>query len=737
MITLPALRHFLPVCLALCVGSAPAQPLADQRIRIQPLRDGEGRVSFNAQTGTATGTNGVMVLYGNAVLTADSVTLYYATLEVIAAGRVRIQQDDQLWAGDQIRYNFKTRQIHTDQFRSGKYPFFAAGQGLAAQLTNSIYTATNAYFTTDDMAEPFERVVAKSLTIVPGQYFEARHAVVYLGRVPVFYFPYMKRLLNEGANHWSFTPGYRNKFGPFLLSTYQFTINEAVDGAIHADYRVERGFGGGPDLNLHLGRWGETTLKYYYLYDEDPGEDAGTYDIPANRQMVDLGYQAMPFTNLMAKARLRYLSDELIQRDFFEDLHRANPQPSTFLDLNQLWANFSLDLYTQVRVNDFLETVERLPEIKLTGFRQQIGRSPFFYESESSAGFYRRLFAQTNGLATGTDFEAARADTYHQIILPWTFFDWLNVAPRVGGRYTYYSEAHGAGAATREESRGVFNTGAEATFKVSRVWAGLTNALLEMDGLRHIFEPAVNYVYVPEPNVRPTQLPQFDYELASLRQLPIDFPDYNAIDSVDARNVMRLGMRHRLQTKRAGQLADLVRWEVFSDLRLDPAPGQLAFGDISSDLLFQPRSWLALESIVQYDTDNERLRLALHEISFQPNDRWSWRVGHWYVHDDFSGPPTELGEGSDLLRSTLFYRLNENWGVRASHYYDLREGRMQEQFYSLYRDLRSWTAALTFRLRDPLQGENDVALALTVSLKALPRYGIGDDAVQPYQLLGR
>jgi hypothetical protein len=107
------------------------------------------------------------------------------------------------------------------------------------------------------------------------------------------------------------------------------------------------------------------------------------------------------------------------------------------------------------------------------------------------------------------------------------------------------------------------------------------------------------------------------------------------------------------------------------------------------------------------------------------------------VHDDFSGPPTELGEGSDLIRSTLFYRLNENWGLRASHYYDLRESRLREQFYSIYRDLRSWTAALTCRVRDPQNGQNDVTVALTLSLKALPRYGAGDDVVEPYQLLGR
>jgi len=719
--------------LAPVTGFAQIQP----KLEILPLRDDVGHLTIDTHSQTATGTNGFMVRYGEVVLTADCITAHLDTYEVVATGRVHIQQDDLVWAGDAVRYNFKTRQMQSDQFRSGHAPFFAAGAGLGGNVTNQTYTATNAYLTTDDVAEPFQRIEASSLTIVPGKYFEARHAIVYLGAVPVFYFPYMKRLLDERANHWSFIPGYRSKYGGFLLSTYQFTVNETVDGAIHGDYRTKRGFGAGPDLNLHLGRWGETELKYYYVHDQAPEEDASGHDIPTDRQLFDLAYQAMPFTNFMAKARLRYLGDELIQRDFFESAHRANPQPSTFVELNQLSSNFSLDLYTQVRVNDFLETVERLPEIKLTGFRQQIGNTPLYYESESSAGFYRRLFAQTNSLPTGMDFDAARADTYHQVTLPWTFFGWLNVIPRVGGRLSYYSEADGAGATTTEETRGVFNTGAELNFKVSRLWAGVTNRLFQLDGLRHIVEPSANYVFVPQPGVLPGSLPQFDYELASLRLLPIDFPDYNSIDSVDSRNVMRLGLRNRLQTKRDGRVEDFVRWELFSDWRLEPEPGQVAFGDVCSDLLFQPRSWLAFESIVRYDTDNVRLRLALHELTLQPNDRWSWRVGHWYVHDDPSPPPTSLGEGSDLIRSTLFYRLNENWGFRASHYYDLRESRMQEQFYSIYRDLRSWTAALTFRYREPLNGESDVAVALTFSLKAFPRYGLGSDAVEPYQLLGR
>src|SRR4051812_18594754 len=250
--------------------------------------------------------------------------------------------------------------------------------------------------------------------------------------------------------------------------------------------------------------------------------------------------------------------------------------------------NFSLDVYAQPRLNDFLETVERLPDVRLNGYRQQLWESPLYYESETSMGYFRRRFADTNQLfplvgpysTNGQRYAAARADTYHQITLPETFFGWLNFTPRVGGRFTYYSEATGPGASTEEHYRKVFNTGAELSTKASRVWPGLQNRFFEMDGLRHILEPSINYVFVPSPSTPPSQLPQFDYELTnSLHLLPIEFPEYNAIDSIDSQNVIRYGLHNRLQTKRNGQIEDFANWGVYLDWRLKPRSTQSTFSD--------------------------------------------------------------------------------------------------------------------------------------------------------------
>jgi hypothetical protein len=477
-------------------------------------------------------------------------------------------------------------------------------------------------------------------------------------------------------------------------------------------------------------------LRGYYLYDLDPNASL-TNSLPHNRDRVTFSYLATPWTNTEIRSLVRYQSDLGVSHDFFESEFRQDPQPSTYLEVNKFWQNFSLDAYAQPRINDWLETVEKLPDIRLEGYRQQIAETPIYYETESSTGWYRRLFPQTNGTPYGLTYSAARADTFHQFLLPETFFGWLNFTPHIGGRFTYYSHADGPGATTDEIYRKLFNTGAELTFKASQVWPEVKSKWLDLDGVRHIIEPMLDYEYVPTPNRRPGQIPQFDFEQASLRLLPINFPDYNSIDSIDSENVLRIGLRNKLQTKRNDSLADAFYWDIYTDWRLQTHTNQSSFADIFSDAVLRPRSWFWLESVTRFEPTHGDLRLAFHSLTLQPGDRWSWTIGHFYTRDDFSDSTQALGEGNSLLTTSFFFKLNENWAFSALERYSIRNGRAEEQFYSVYRDFRSWTGALIFRLRENQSNRDDFTVAVTFSLKAAPRYALGSDAVKPYYLLGR
>src|ERR1041384_298165 len=90
---------------------ARAQEVPRVKLTIQPLVPGDGGVVVENGIATASSSNGVLVVYGEAVLTAQQVAVNEQSGDVIADGDVRIQQGDELYVSQHIRYNFKTHQM--------------------------------------------------------------------------------------------------------------------------------------------------------------------------------------------------------------------------------------------------------------------------------------------------------------------------------------------------------------------------------------------------------------------------------------------------------------------------------------------------------------------------------------------------------------------------------------------------------------------------------------------------
>ena len=681
---------------------------------------------------------------------ADKGQLDQSKGEVFAEGNVTLQSEDRVFTSDRLYYNFQTRSMQTDNFRAGQTPFFVEGINIKGDANKNEYSAQEVLLTSDDRSDPLLKLRTRSLNISPGKYLEAKGVTFYAGNVPIFYFPYYKRRLDQPPNHWSITPGYRSRYGMFFEGAYNWNLSDQLKGKANLDYRSLRGLAGGLDVDYDLGLLGDGDVSVYIMNDRDPQSGAGSrsgsieFTDRTDRHRLNLYHSVNIETNFTAKLLLQDQSDRFMNRDFFESEFRQDPQPESHIEIAKHWENFSVSLLAQPQVDDFYQTVERLPELRVTGLRQRLGETPLFYESETSVGYFE--FSPASDDSELTSYQALRGDTHQQLLLPSNYFNWLNVIPHAGFRFTHY------GSRSSDESdfgqmndidRSVFNTGIEFSFKASSTFPDAKLSLLDVDGLRHVVQPMANYIFVPDPNKRPWELPQFDRELHSLRLRPIDFPDYNSIDTIDSRNVIRIGVRNRLQTKRFGLVDDVLNWELFTDWRLDTGMYEERFNDVYSDLEVKPRSWLLLGSELRYDPNKRLLNESNNTISLLPNNKWSLTLGHRYLRDltqdelkgFFPYDPffeDSLGEnwrwGNNLLYSRLYYRFNEDWGFRMIHQFEASDGTMEEQSYSVYRDFSSITSALRFRLRDHRGGKNDFSVSLLFSLKAIPRINLGDDS---------
>ena len=300
------------------------------------------------------------------------------------------------------------------------------------------------------------------------------------------------------------------------------------------------------------------------------------------------------------------------------------------------------------------------------------------------------------------------------MLLPATFFGWLNVTPRAGGRFTYYSDETGPGGTNGATYRKIFNTGVDVSFKSSRLWSGATNSLLDMDGLRHIVQPSVSYAFVPRPSTQPPQLPQFDRSCPACCSCRFNCPITTTLIRLTARTSSASACATRSRPSAPAGLQNLLDWNVLLDWRLHPNAGQNTFNDLYSGLTFRPRSWLTLESQTRYDINNGYFNLVYNQVTFTPNERWSWSIGHMFTRDGF------VDNGDNLIRSTMFFRVNDNWGFRTEHDFNAMDGLLQDQFYTVYRDLRSWTGALTFRVTDNGSGPENFTVAFTFPSRRIP-----------------
>jgi hypothetical protein len=379
--------------------------------------------------------------------------------------------------------------------------------------------------------------------------------------------------------------------------------------------------------------------------------------------------------------------------------------------------------------------------------RHALFGGPIFYEGETSVANLHRNFASNSDFQ---DYESWRLDTFHQLTYPNTYFGWLSIVPRAGFRETYYSKSRDLGKTIFQPSenplvpdfllpeptlempindhgdkwRDVTNLGVEASFKVSQSWEEAQSRFLGLDGLRHIIQPFTNFSWVSNSGPDPKEILQFDRYEPSTQLRPIDFPQFTSIDSIDKWTVWRVGVRNRLQTRRDDLTVSWVDLETYVDVNFDNPYDRTPYSNLFNRLRFTPLPWASLVINSQVPAFDKGFTEVNTNIVFQPMANLEVSAGHRYLN---SNP---FFNNSSLFVVGGYYRFDDNWGVGLQEQYEATTGILEQQRYSVYRDLTSWVASLGAVIRDN-GGIKEYGVLLTFTLKAFPKFGF-DFNFDPY-----
>ena len=267
-------------------------------------------------------------------------------------------------------------------------------------------------------------------------------------------------------------------------------------------------------------------------------------------------------------------------------------------------------------------------------------------------------------LTEAENYESFRFDTLHAFYYPIRLFDAINLIPRFAARLTAYSRSSKRKVdldglntmiktnnldrwpatdlqVTNYDNKGgsrvrfAMEVGAELNTKFYRTWQTPKSAFFQIDGLRHVMMPYINYTFIPKPTESYKNLYYFD-----------------DVDLITRQNFFRFGIINRLQTRNGSSVREYFSLENYWDFHFHRDFGFNNVGDFTTILSFTPTDNFSLTSTLVMDVgkNNE------HDYQVRRGNKTAGRPGL----------------DCDLINywdTTLTYKFSEDWKIRASYTY--------------------------------------------------------------------
>lgn len=765
------MRTFCLLVLAIGLAglcSARAQFGSFSDVPVEITADGE--TSF--ENGVAIAEDNVQIHYGDYSIYCDYAEYDPDTRDVLLVGNIRLYTPKEVLTGQRALFNLETKQMRALEF-SGKHDQLLFHTFSLRAPSTREFRLRDSMFTTDDSSQPDFKVKAKTVRFYANRRVVAINPVVYVGEVPIFWFPYLFANLNNTGIE--FLPGYDSRWGAYLLTAYNFPITDEISGKARLDYRSELGPGIGFDSKMRYGKNDRSFGEFisYYAFDTQPDRYVGGPGEPPEkgdkgRYRVTFKQRLFLTDDIYVTADINLLSDVDFLEDFAPNEFRVDPQPDTFVSATKWDEFYTLNLMGRWQINDFQETTERLPELALDFKQHRIFGLPFYYDGETSVGQYRRAFSDVPELGNSNfpNYDAFRFDTFHQLSFPNQLFGWLNVTPRAGFRLTAYNksgtfqdfeqqttewdpdsgtlqvitgpsiESTPLNSATPDlERKGaivrpVVNFGMEVSTKFSRTYERLQSRFLGLDGLRHVVQPYVNYSLVYNMGPGPDEILQFDRVVPSTELLPLDFPQFTAIDTIDTWNIVRLGVRNRLQTRRDQRTFQWLTMDTFFDVNFENPYSDADVSNVFNVMRYRPVPWFVVDLESQLPVTSQGFTEINTGFNFMPTRDTAFRIGHRYIDGN------EFFSDNSQIDFSAYWRINDNWAVSLYEQYEVVSNVLQYQRYLIHRDLSSWVASFGAQLRDNQGGDQDLGVVLIMTLKDAPQVTLPiqfDQATSPIE----
>ena len=672
----------------------------------QPIVVNGDKIEYDKEKNMVTILGNVELTKEGTVLTCDRAVVNTVTNDAHAEGNVILKDAKGVIKATSCDYNFKTKTGQAFDAKLAYPPYYGLGK-IVKKVSENEIEIKNGYFTTCDKEHPHYRIQSRSLEIFPDDKVTAKAMTFRVVNTPILYMPKFTQNLKDDRMHVQVTPGKSKDWGLFLLTAWRYDLLPGSGGRVHLDYREKREFAWGIDNNYDTKSFGQGYFKTYYMnerklskriskywFKDSAANNHPAHPIEEQRYRIQWRHKWEMDKDTYWLAEYHKLSDTNFIKDYFFREYEKNSQPPSYLLYSHILSNQSstLSILTQKRTNRIFSETEKLPEIKLDTANTKILDSPVYVSSNVSYASFNKKTATTPGNAGlwGEDEANQRVDVYKRLSLPFKLA-FLDLNPFTGSRETYFRRIAGREIGIFRE---IWDSGIDLTTRFYRIFDVDVDILgVEINKLRHIVSPTVNYSYTHPPTVSSTKLLQFD-----------------STDSIGEANQMGFSLENKLQTKRRNKTVDFLRFVMGTNYFFNVEGRKRKWSDaVSLDLEILPYDWMRFESDATFDRKKHNFSFANFDLKTYGKNI-SWGGGYRYERDT-----------SSQMTSELILDLIKGWSFKIYERLQFKGNSLvKEQTYSVSKELHCWILDINYNvLRE--RGET---IWFAIRLKAFPEMSL-------------
>jgi len=663
----------------------------------------------------------VELSHADLFLETEQLTVNQRTFDVKAPGEVRISKEASLLLGREMRYNYRDRGYELSDLRFGHKPFYIEGEKLAGEPNRILIENATLYYGEPDIWGP--SLTARSISIVNGNEVTANDAVIRIAGLPLLSIDaYTQSVESGGPLRLGSAVGYRKNLGAYARSRVGYRRNPGDVYGLNVDVYSKRGVLAGPVMEYRriedAGSYYAGALDTGFMHDtgdvSERGRDIWGKQIDRFRFYTEWQHRQEIHDSIDLVGKLSWWSDSEVTRDFRENLFDQNQQPDSFFEAVYRGERYLVSGFTRIQPNDFQDIAQRLPEVRLDWMPIEWFDTGIYGRASASAA----QLIERDPSGTFAKRDTGRIHVYYGINRPTQLTSWLVAVPVAGVQLTHYTDPL---TDRSDYTRLLGQVGMDLEARIHGVW-NYKNDFWNIDGLRHILQPSVQYRYIPEAENGTNIIPKID-RLAGFDSylLPIDLGDKRNIDDLHESSTVRLGLENLLQTRHPeyGSI-DLLTVDLFQDYRFSARTGQNDFSDLYTYVTAQPAYWLKFHSFSRVDPEFLTLRELRTRLSVVDGEVWSLYVGNDYVKqtpfvDSFDRPALLQEINQYVVGATR--RLNERNSVRGEVHVDTDLGQVTEQIYAWKtRVSNSWDIEFQIAHRNGTRREDDFQFNLLVEL---------------------